>query len=61
MYLFQGQFARLKHWFDLDIEWVEKDFSTREPHFYKRLFQSNIQGQYGSKHPTFPVPIANAK
>ena len=25
------------------------------------MFQSNIEGQYGSKYTTFPVPIGNAK
>ena len=28
-YLFQGQYARSKHWLDLDMEWVEEIFSTR--------------------------------
>ena len=59
--MFQEQSARSKHWFDLDIEWFEEKFSTREPQFYKRLFQTNIGGQYGITHPIFPVPIRNAK
>ena len=59
--MFQGQSERLKHWFDLDIEGVEEKFSTWEPHFYKRLSQSNIQGQARSKYPMFPVPVGNAK
>ena len=61
MYLFQGQSARSKHWFDLDIEWIEENFSTREPQFYQRLFQSNIEGQAGSKYSTFTVPTGNEK
>ena len=40
-YLFQGKSARSKHWFDIDIEWAEEIFSTREPQFYKKLFQIN--------------------
>ena len=32
-YLFQGKSARSKHWFDLDIEWVEENFIIREPQF----------------------------
>ena len=59
--LFQEQSARSKHSFDIDFEWVEEDFSTREPQFNKRLFQRNIQGQSVTKYPTFPVPIVNAK
>ena len=60
-YLFQEQSSRSKRWFDLDIEWVEEKFSTREPKFYKRLFQTNIEGQSGLTYPIFSVPIGNAK
>ena len=28
-YLFQGWYARQKHCFDLDIDWVEENISTR--------------------------------
>ena len=28
-YLFQGQSERSKHWFGLDIKWVEENVSTR--------------------------------
>ena len=34
---------------------------TRKPQFYKRLFQSNIQGQARAKYPTFTFSIENAK
>ena len=37
---FQGQSARSKLWFDLDLDWIGINFSTREPYFYKKLFQS---------------------
>ena len=58
---FEGQFAGSKHWFDHDIQWVEENFSTREPQFYKRLFLSNIEGQAVSKYSIFPVTIGNVK
>ena len=45
--------ARQKHWSDLDIDWAEENFNTRETNFYKRLFQSNVQGQARSKYPIF--------
>ena len=60
-YLFQGNYKILNNWFYIDIEWIEENFSTREPQFYKSLFQSNIEGQSGSKHPTFSVPTENEK
>ena len=58
-YLFQGQSARSKRWFDIDIDWLEEEFIKREPQFYKKLFQSNIQGQAGSKYPIFLDIIVN--
>ena len=36
---FQGPLARSQQWFDLDLDWIEMNFSTREPDFYKKLFQ----------------------
>ena len=60
-YLFQLQSVILKHWFDLDIELVEENFSTREPQFYKSLFQTNVEVQDGIKYPIFPVPIGNSR
>ena len=60
-YLFQGQSARSKHWFDLDMECFEENFSTTEPQFYKSLFQTNIEGKYVITYPIFTVPIGNGK
>ena len=57
----QGQSERSKHWFDIDIEWVEEDFSKIEPQFYKRLFKIDIEGQSGLEYPAFTVHIGNAK
>ena len=37
---FQGQSARSQLWFDLDLDWININFSPREPYFYKKLFQS---------------------
>ena len=31
---FQGQSARSRYWFDLDLDWIDVNFSTREPDFY---------------------------
>ena len=38
-----------------------KNISKREPQFYKRLFQTNIEGQSGITDPIFPVTIGNTK
>ena len=42
---FQGQSARSKYWFDLDLDWIDINFSTREPDFYKKLFQNHDKEQ----------------
>ena len=58
---FQGQSARSQLWFDLDLDWIDINFSTREPEFYKKLFQSHVNKQDDTTFKTFPVPIGNAK
>ena len=58
---FQGQSARSQLWFDLDLNWIEIHFSTREPDFYKKLFQSHDGIQDDNTFKTFQVPIGNAK
>ena len=35
---FQGQSARSQRWFDLDFDWIDVNFSTREPDLYKETF-----------------------
>ena len=42
---FQGQSSRSQLWFDLDLDWVEINFSTREPDLYKKKFQSHDDTQ----------------
>ena len=42
---FQGQSVRSQHQFDLEFDWIEVNFSTREPDFYKKLFQSHENTQ----------------
>ena len=54
---FQGQYAISQRWFDLDIDWIEVNFSTREPDFYKKLFQSHDNTQDINTFRFFQVPI----
>ena len=58
---FQGQSARSQLWFDLDLDWIDMNFSTREPDFYKKLFQSHDNEQDTNTFKFFQVPIRNAK
>ena len=58
---FQGQSARSQLWFDLDLNWVDINLSTREPDLYKKPFQSHDDTQDDITFKTFQVPIGNAK
>ena len=58
---FQGQSARSQLQFDIDLNWVEINFSTREPDFYKKIFQRYDDNQDDNTFKTFQVPIGNAK
>ena len=58
---FQGQYTRSQLWFDLDLGWIDINFSTREPDFYKKLFQSHYDKQDNITFKIFQVPIGNAK
>ena len=42
---FQGQSAISQLLFDLDLDWIEINFSSREPDFYKKLFQGHDDTQ----------------
>ena len=41
-YNFQGQSAGSRRQFDLDHEWLEENFMTREPDLYK-LYQNKLR------------------
>ena len=58
---FQGQSARSQSWFDLGFDWFEVNFSTSEPDFYKKLFQSHDDTQDTNTCKFFQVPIGNSK
>ena len=42
---FQDQSARSQRWFDLDLYWIDVNFSTHEPDFYRNFFQSHNDTQ----------------
>ena len=58
---FQGLSARSQRWFGLDFGWIEVNFITREPNFYKKLFQTHDDTQDTNAFKRFQVPIVNAK
>ena len=58
---FQGQSSRSQIWFDLGLDWIDINFSTREPDLYKKLFQNHDNKQDDITFKTFHVPIGNAK
>ena len=58
---FQDQSSRSQCWFDLDFDWIEVNFSTRETDWYKKPFQNRDDTQYINTHKSFQVPIGNPK
>ena len=58
---FHGQSARSRYWFDLDLDWIDINFSTCEPDFYKKIFQNHDNEQEADSFRIFEVPIGNAK
>ena len=61
LYFDKGQSARSQRWFDLDLDWIEVNFSTCEPDFYKNVFQSHGDKQDINTFKSFQVPIVNEK
>ena len=58
---FQGQSARSQRWFDLDFDWIDVNFITRETDFYKKTFQSHANTQDTNTFKIFQIPIGNLK
>ena len=54
---FQGQYARSQIWFDLDLDWIGINVSSREPGFYKKLFLSHDDTQDYNKFKHFKYQL----
>ena len=57
----QGQSAISQRWFDLDLDWIEVNFITREPDFYKETFSKHDDTQDINTFKSCQVTIVNAK
>ena len=58
---FQGRSARSQRWFDLEFDWIEVNFRTCDPDFYKKLFLVHEDTQDTNTFKLFQVPIGNSK
>ena len=58
---FQGQSTVSTGWFNLDNEWLKRNFSTLETDYYKKLFENNIEGQDIETYKTFVVLLGYTK
>ena len=56
---FQSLSERSQRWFDLDFDWIEVNFSTREPDLYNIFFQSHNNTQDTNTFKIFQVSIGN--
>ena len=54
---FQGLSASSQQCFDLGLYWIEVNFSTREPDFYKKCYQSHDNTQDINSFRIFQVSI----
>ena len=61
IYNFLEKSARSIRRFDLDDEWLEENFMTREPDFSTKLYQKHIRGHDTKTYHLFVVPIVNTK
>ena len=57
---FQGLSARSQRWFDLEFDWIEVKFSTREPDLYEKKFHIHDNTQDTNTFKIFQVPIRNS-
>ena len=58
---FQGQSTKSQRWLDLDFDWIEENFSTREPDFFRKIFQRHDKTQDTNTFKIFEVTIGNSK
>ena len=58
---FQGQSARSQRWFYFYFYWIEVNFITREPDFYKKPFQIHDYTQDKNTFKFCQFPIGNLK
>ena len=56
---FQGQSEISQRWFDIYFYWIEVNFRTCEPEFYRKIFQRHEETQDKNKFKIFQVPIGN--
>ena len=59
-YNFQGKSARSRCWFSLDHEWLEENFMTYEPYFYRKIIKM-FRGDDTKTYQLFALPIGNSK
>ena len=55
----QGQSSTSQHWFDIDIDWFGENFSTREPDFYRKIYQRHDKKQDTNTFKMFEFTIGN--
>ena len=57
----QGQSERSKRWNDIDSEWLEETFCTREPDLHTKLYKINTEGHEMETHQIFVALMGNTK
>ena len=58
---FQDQSVISQRWFDIDSDWIEVNFRTREPELYRKTLQRHDKTQDTNTFQIFEVPIGYSK
>ena len=58
---FEGQYIGSTGWFNFDYNFLNINFSTLEPDFYRKLFEKDIEVQDIEPYKTFVVPFYTNK
>ena len=58
---FKGQYKGPTRWFNLDREFLERNFSTLEPELYKKIHENYIEGLYIEPYKTFLLTFDSTK
>ena len=58
---FKVNLARSQRWFDLEFDWNEVNFSTNEPDFYKKVFESHNDTLDSNTFKLFQISTGNSK
>ena len=61
MYKFEVKYYENESYFDIDFDWIENNFNTREQYFYKRLLKTYVSRKSDTEAPIISFLIGSSK